>query len=332
MSQQPGTVYAFGEFQVEPGKRRLLHRDGEHVALTPKAFDTLLHLVEHSGQVLDKEDLMAAVWPDTAVEQNNLTQCISTLRRVLGERCGEHQFIVTVPGRGYRFVADVITRTNTGQPGALDHRPPTSDVTIAVLPFTNISADAENEYFCDGLAEELTNALAKLDRMRVVARTSAHAFKGKQADVREIGRKLGVGTVLEGSVRKSGDRLRITVQLVNVADGYHLWSEGYDRRMQDIFDIQDEITLAVVAALKVRLLGAEKAAVLKRHTASPEAYHLYLKGRFYWYKATPDDLLKSRDYFQRAIDCDPAYALGYCGLGFWAVPMRPPVSPAPFKP
>src|SRR2546426_100115 len=147
---------------------------------------------------------------------------------------------------------------------------------IAVLPFANMSTDPENEYFCDGLAEELLNALAKIENLKVAARTSSFSFKAKNANVDEIGRALHVNNVLEGSVRKSGNRLRITVQLINATDGYHLWSERYDREMKDIFDVQDEITLAVVDALKVKLLGEEKAVVLKRYIENTEAYELYL--------------------------------------------------------
>lgn len=187
-------------------------------------------------------------------------------------------------------------------------------VSIAVLPFVNMSADPENEYFCDGLSEELLNALTRIEDLKVAARTSAFSFKGKNATVSGIGRALNVGSLLEGSVRKSGNRLRITVQLINAANGYQVWSERYDRELNDIFDIQDEIALAVVDALKVTLMGPEKAAVLKRHTANVEAYQLYLKGRYYWWKSTPEDFHRSRDFFQRAVDADPAYALGYCGL------------------
>jgi TolB-like protein/Flp pilus assembly protein TadD len=185
---------------------------------------------------------------------------------------------------------------------------------IAVLPFANLSNDAENEYFCDGLAEELLNALAKIEDLKVAARTSAFSFKGKNVNVDEIGRALHVNTVLEGSVRRAGNRLRITVQLVNTTDGYHLWSERYDRELRDIFDVQDEITLAVVDALKVRLLGHEKVAVLKRGTDDTEAYELYLRGLFYWNKRTGDSLRKAIDLFQQAVERDPNYALAYVGL------------------
>lgn len=185
---------------------------------------------------------------------------------------------------------------------------------IAVLPFANISADEENEYFCEGLAEELLNALSKIDELKVAARTSAFSFKGKNTEAREIGKTLNVNTVLEGSVRKAGNRIRINVQLVNAADGYHLWSECYDRKMKDIFDVQDEITLAVVEALKVKLLGAKKAAVLKRYTDNTEAYQLYLKGRFHYGKFTEASWRKAIEYFEQALALEPDYAPAYAGI------------------
>jgi serine/threonine-protein kinase len=185
---------------------------------------------------------------------------------------------------------------------------------IAVLPFTNISAEAENEYFCDGLAEELLNALAKIDDLKVAARTSAFSFKNKNTEVSQIGKTLNVSTILEGSVRKSGNRIRISLQLINVADGYHLWSERYDREMKEIFDVQDEITLAVVDALKVKLFGEEKAAILKRYTDSPEAYELYLKGLYHCYKWTDEGFRKSIEYFEKALEEDPKFAPAYAKI------------------
>ena len=185
---------------------------------------------------------------------------------------------------------------------------------VAVLPFVNLSADKEQEYFCDGISEEILNALTHVAGLRVVARTSAFAFKGQQVDVREIGRKLNVEAILEGSVRKAGVRLRVTVQLVSVADGYHLWSEKYDRDMEDIFAIQDEIGLAVADKLKVGLLGEEKTAILKRHTIDLEAYNLYLKGVYFHRKYTADGFNKAIDNFEKALKRDPGYALAYYGL------------------
>jgi adenylate cyclase len=312
MGRPQTQIYEFGDFQVDSGKRLLLGAHGRLLPLTPKAFDTLLYLVQHPDAVLEKEMLMKAIWPDTAVEENNLNQSISALRRVLGEKRAEHRYIVTVPGRGYRFVCQVRV-AREAQPARRDLA---AGASIAVLPFVNLSADADNEYFCDGLAEELINMLSKLGRVRVAARTSAFSFKDKRADVREIGQKLNVSTVLEGSVRKSGGRLRITAQLIDAADGYHVWSERYDRKvkMNDIFNVQDEITLAVVRALKVNLLGEEKSAVLKHHTENTEAYVLYLKGQYYRWKTAPEEFKKCRECFQRAVDLDPSFALGYVGL------------------
>ena len=190
---------------------------------------------------------------------------------------------------------------------------------IAVLPFSNISADAENEYFCDGLAEELLNALSKIGELKVVARTSAFSFKGKSTDINEIGKTLNVATILEGSVRKSGNYLRITAQLIDASNGYHLWSERYDREMKDIFDLQDEITLKVVDALKIKLLGKEKVAIMKRYTDNTEVYELYLKGRFclnhdYLNSGTQNDLQRAINYFQQVIVISPDYAPAFSGL------------------
>jgi len=184
---------------------------------------------------------------------------------------------------------------------------------IAVLPFLNISADAENDYFCEGLAEEVINALTNIKAIFVVARASAFSFKGKDIDVREVGRRLNVDTVLEGSVQKVGDRLRVTAQLIDAGNGYHFWSERFERQMTDIFAIQDEITLAIVKQLKVELLAKEQSAVLARKQEGLEAYNLYLKGRFYWAKR-PQGIAKAIEYFEQAIEKEPTYARARAGL------------------
>jgi serine/threonine-protein kinase len=191
---------------------------------------------------------------------------------------------------------------------------PRTQPSVAVLPFANLSADPAQEYFCDGMAEEIINSLAQLDKLRVVARTSSFAFKGKNEDIREMGRQLGVATLLEGSVRRAGNRLRVTTQLINVADGCHLWSERFDREMEDVFAIQDEISLAVTDALKLRLLGEEKKKVVKRHTENFEAYRAYLKGRYHWFIRSSSDIEKAIEYLKEAVAIDPEYALAYAGL------------------
>jgi serine/threonine protein kinase/Flp pilus assembly protein TadD len=185
---------------------------------------------------------------------------------------------------------------------------------IAVLPFVNMSPDPENEYFGDGLAEELINALTQLKGLHVAARTSAFTFRGREKDIREIGKKLDVSTVLEGSVRKARNRLRITAQLINIADGYHLWSERYDREMDDIFAIQDEITTAIVEQMKEELIGEQKETIAKRYTENLEAYDLHLKGIYFWNKLTPDGFERSNECFEKAIEKDPHYALAYARL------------------
>ncbi|HLZ99236.1 MAG TPA: tetratricopeptide repeat protein [Steroidobacteraceae bacterium] len=202
---------------------------------------------------------------------------------------------------------------------------------IAVLPFLNISTDAENDYFCEGLAEELINALTKIKGFFVVARGSAFSFRGKQIDVREIGRRLNVDTILEGSIQKAGDRLRVTAQLIDAGNGFHFWSERFDRQMTDIFAIQDEITLAIVKQLKVELLAKERVAVLSKKQESLESYNLYLKGRFYWAQR-PQGIAKAIEYFEQAIDREPTSARARAGLadcyvtlGSWENGTLPPI-------
>ena len=185
---------------------------------------------------------------------------------------------------------------------------------IAVLPLVDVSRKRELEYLCDGIAEEIINALSKVEGLRVVARTSAFSFKGKNEDVRTIARKLNVDTLLEGSVRKADSQLRITVQLINGADGYHLWSERYDREMKDVFAVQDDITMSVVNKLRLTLLGPQRTGLVKRHTEVVRAYDLYLKGRYFWNKRTETGFHKSLEYYQAAIEEDPGYALAHAGI------------------
>ena len=304
--------YEFGSFRLDPAEYVLL-RDGQVIPLAPKVFETLLVLVENSGHVVSKDELYKQVWQDTFVEETNLTKNISILRKILSEGDGERSFIETVPKRGYRFVVPVkksVSEDGQHKSNAIA----SSEKRIAVLPFANFSADPENDYFCDGLAEELLNALAKIKGLKVAARTSSFSFREKNVDVGEIGTALGVNTVLEGSVRKSGNRLRITAQLVNASDGFHLWSGQYDRELDDIFDVQEKITLAIVDSLKLKLLGDQRAEVFRRCTESAEAYSLYLHGRFLWNKRTTADVTRAIRYFEEAIDLDPNYALAFTGI------------------
>jgi TolB-like protein/Tfp pilus assembly protein PilF len=192
-----------------------------------------------------------------------------------------------------------------------------SENSIAVLPFVNMSADPENEYFSDGISEEILNSLSKVSGLQVTARSSSFSFKGKQEDIRQVGSKLGVATILEGSVRKAGKRMRISVQLVNTTDGYHIWSEIYDSELEDIFEVQDEIAVKIVNRLKENFATGERSdSIIKPPTDNIEAYNLYLKGRYYWNKSTPENITKAIETFEEAIRMDPSFALPYCALSY----------------
>jgi TolB-like protein len=272
-------VYEFGEFRLLAAQRSLTARgDGRPIELTQKAFDTLRHLVQHPGELLDKSALMAAVWPNVVVEENNLNQVISALRRALGDGSGGRRFIVTVPGRGYQFVAPVReVHDEAPSPRAAPTRTSTPK-SIAVLPFVNLTGDSTKEYLGDGMAEELIHILARVPGLKVPSRTSSFSYKGRNVDVREIARDLDVGVVLEGSVRSAGERIRVTAQLIDGATGFHLWSENYDRQFGDLFELQDELARAIMDTLRLTLDGRLPAQVLPEPpTRDVEAYHLYLR-------------------------------------------------------
>jgi TolB-like protein/Tfp pilus assembly protein PilF/tRNA A-37 threonylcarbamoyl transferase component Bud32 len=222
------------------------------------------------------------------------------------ERFGDARQLISVLGRCLQDADSMSLKEEI--------RAPKVSASVVVLPFVNMSADKEQEYFCDGMAEEIINVLAKLENLRVVARTSAFAFKGEKLDVREIGRKLGVESVLEGSVRTAGTRLRISAQLINVADGCHLWSERYDREMDDVFVIQDEISKAIVEALRIRLVDEEEALPTRGQADDVEVHNLCLKGRWFWNKRTEEGIRKALEYFREAIRKSPDYALAHAGM------------------
>jgi TolB-like protein len=297
---------------------------------------------------------MEELWPDVVVEEKNLTQTIHTLRRLLGERPDDHRYIVTVPGRGYRFVAQVTTTTvEEQQPAAPEPiqetiPPPRrkalaasavamivlagvafwllqgarhaersvtiqpTQLSIAVMPFVDMSEAQDQAYFAEGLSEEILNVLAQSTTLRVTARTSSFAFKGRNVDIATIARELKVTHVLEGSVRKSGNRLRITAQLVDGAGSAHLWSQTYDRDVTDIFGIQDDIATAVAESLQVALTGNAEARPVQTRNAA--AYELYLQGKYFFNRRGESDLERAQDYFQRALQLDPGYGRAWAGL------------------
>ena len=311
ISDRSNFVYEFGPFRLEVKEHRLV-REGRPIPLTGKAFDTLRVLVERHGSLVSKRDLMNAVWPESVVEENNLDRSISAVRKALGEKATEHHYIETVPRVGYRFVARLSTAPAEAVPIAVL---PRHDISaIAVLPFADMSPERDQDYLCEGLAEELINALTYVDGLRVAARTASFQFRAVGADVRSIGEQLGVGTLLEGSVRKAGDHLRVTVQLIEVATGFHRWSRRFDGSLNDVFAIQDEIAESVAASLRGNVLSRhEKQALLRPHTGA-EAYEYYLRGRQHLPRMTQPDLQKSGEMFELAIELDAGYGPAFAGL------------------
>ncbi len=359
MQTPPANFYEFGAFQLDPVKRLLRRLDGTPVPLTPRVFDTLLYMVEHHDSVMDKERIMEAVWPDSIVEENNLAQAIWKLRQVFGETPGSHSYIVTVPGRGYRFVAEVnkrngdivsrvpldSTTTPTSVQG-LTEADPTADrdqlfpkarhgtsrsdwrifgaaiaaiivlglaalffaryrslpasvrapsspapagavlsapariaeKSIAVLPFENRSDEKENAYFADGIQDEILTRLSNIADLKVISRTSTRQYQSKPANLREIAKQLGVANILEGSVQKVADQVRVNVQLINAQTDSHLWADTYDRKLTDIFGVESEIAKGIAESLQAKLTGREEQALAVKPTNNPEAYDAYLRG------------------------------------------------------
>lgn len=297
------------------------------VPLTSKAFDTLLALVEGGGEVVEKEDLMKKVWPDSFVEEGNLTQNISVLRKTLGESPGAHRYIVTVPRVGYRFVAGVRrlssdTPTTTSQttttPTEVSARPP--ELSLAVLPFKLLAhAGVDDEYLGLGMADALITRLSNIRRLAVRPTSAVLKYASVEQDPSAAGRELHVALVLEGSMRKSAGRLRATVQLVNVGDGRSLWAERFDEQFTDIFKVEDSVAERVARALSLRLTGEERERIKRRYTDDAEAHEFYLKGRYYSNKFTLESFRKAVESFGRALELDPEYALAYAGLAesYW---------------
>ncbi|MGH9937967.1 MAG: winged helix-turn-helix domain-containing protein, partial [Blastocatellia bacterium] len=381
MSKQIKQFYEFGPFRIDPSQRALF-REGRLVALPPKIFETLLALVERSGQIVEKDKLIKEVWPETIVEENNLTQYISALRKTLGDGRHEHRYIQTIPRRGYRFAAEVREvrdeaaeliirdqttlslkiseeteeieqeRTARGTEAAgsfawrqnlrrtipvvttlalalagvifwiaIKTKPADTGVgqtpfrgSIAVLPFKALDASERDEYLGLGMADTLITKLSNIGQIKVRPTSAIRKYAGQEQDALAAGREQKVDAVLEGSIHRLSDKMRVTVRLLSVRDGSPLWAYKSDKARTDLFELQDSIAEEVAGALMLKLSGREKERLTKRHTESIEAYQVYLKGRYFWNKRTPHDLQKAVEHFQQAITIDPNYALGYAGL------------------
>lgn len=353
--------FEFGDFRVDVAARRLYRRDGESVRLTPRVFDTLLYLIEHRDCLLDKDELMAAIWPGRVVEENNLNQAISALRRALGDRHGEQ--ILTVPGRGYRFVAvglplaDVAAqpahsvlattderranvvrlrivghggegrRTSLPEAGGETSAPISS---LAVLPFKPLVDDQRDDVLLLGMAELLITRLSASGELAVRPLGVVRRYGSPQQDPLAAGRELGVEAVLDGGVLRAGERLRVTGRLLRTADGVALWADRFDERFADVFAVQDAITERVARALALPLGGETLRRLNRRQTESVDAYQLYLAGRHHLGKLTAHDLRGAIALFERAIALDPGYALAHAGVGdaFRRLPMACDLAPA----
>ena len=368
MRQGTKHSYEFGPFRLDAAERMLL-RNSRPIAITPKAFDTLLFLVENSGHLVEKEELLKRIWPDTFVEEATLARNVFILRKALGDAQEGPQYIETVPKRGYRFLAPVKKLDHELVPQAvapegltisaprahplriwvgalalltvlgvtlylawqrfwLRPSPPAKKIMLAVLPFANLSGDPHEEYFSDGLTEEMITQLGRMhpERLGVVARTSAMKYKNAGKGVDEIGRELGVDYVLEGSVRlshpegsgeskdRAQDRVRISAQLIQVKDQTHVWAESYERNLRDILALQAAVARAITQQIHLKLTPQAEAHLESARPVNPEAYQLYLEGRYFWNKRTEEGFNKAIQHFEQVIEKDPNYALAYVGL------------------
>ena len=298
--------------------RRELSREQVPVAVEPQVFDLVVHLMENRDRVVSKDELIDKIWHGRSVSESTLTSRINAARKAVGDNGANQALIRTIARKGFRFIGNVETKLGAAaEPGrsviapqvtlALPDRP-----AIAVLPFTNMSGDREQDYFSDGISEDIITALSKLRWFFVVARNSSFVYKGRAVHIHEIARELGVRYVVEGSVRRSGDRVRISAQLNDVSTGSHLWAERYDRDLADIFAVQDEITEAIVAAIEPQLYAAENFRAQQKPPGSLDAWDLLMRALSHYWRITREDNATAQALLEQAIAIDPAYgkALG----------------------
>ncbi|MGB9040983.1 MAG: winged helix-turn-helix domain-containing tetratricopeptide repeat protein [Pseudolabrys sp.] len=309
--------FLFGDHTLDDDRRELL-RGSEPIAVEPQVFDLLIYLVQNRDRVVSKDDLIASVWGGRVVSDSTLTSRINAARKAVGDSGVKQKLIRTIARKGLRFVGDVHIRPMGLEPPAEIHEPSRAALplpdrpAIAVLPFLNMSGDPEHEYFSDGISEDIITALSKLRWFFVIARNSSFTYKGKAVHMKQIAEELGVGYVVEGSVRKSGDRVRITAQLNDVATGSHIWAERYDRDIADVFAVQDEITEAIVAAIEPQLYAAENFHAQRKAPDSMDAWDLVMRALSHYWRVTRQDNVVAQALLEKATVIDPNYgqALG----------------------
>ena len=319
-------IYCFVNCELDSDQHEL-RVGGDVRTVEPQVFDLLLYLVEHSDRMVTKDELFEHVWKGRIVSEANLSNRIGLARQAVGDDGQKQALIKTFARRGFRFVGEVVER-ETVDKAATESQTDTANASrsdkpsIAVLPFENMSGDPEQEYFSDGMAEDLITDLSNISDLYVAARNSSFSFKAQMPYVQEVAEKLGVRFVLEGSVRKMGDRLRVNAQLIDAADGGHRWAKRYDGNMDEIFEFQDRIRAEIVSELKPKLTAADKALTQRKPTVSVEAYDLFLKGRAIYHRYTREDMLEAKNCLEEAIEIDPNFAeaygyLSYCLLFGW---------------
>jgi adenylate cyclase len=308
-------TYRFDRFVLDLD-RGLLLADGAERALRAKTFALLRLFVENSGRVVSRDEILEAIWPDAAVTEDNVTQCVKELRCALDD--DTQSLIRTLPRRGYLFAADVKTAatpamSESGAMGFTD--PPLPErPSIAVLPFQNMSGDPNQEYFADGTVEEITTALSRIRWLFVIARNSAFTYRGPAMDVKQVSRELGVRYVLEGSVRKGGNHVRVTAQLIDAINGTHIWADRYDRELNDIFAVQDEIAGAVASVLEPTLAAAEQQRALRKPPDRLDVWETWQRGMWHFHKPGAGENRAAQTCFRRALEMDPAFAPGHYSL------------------
>lgn len=307
--------FRFGDFAVDTEKLELTS-SGEPISVQPQVFSLLVFLIENADRVVSKDEIIDNVWAGRIVGDGTLNARINALRRALGDDGNAQSMIKTLPRQGFRFVGELESEMALAQVEVRDSSkaPQKADAnSVAVLPFVNISADSEQNYFADGLTEDLITDLSKIPELFVIARHSSFSYRNSPKNVSEIGAELGVAYVLEGSVRKAGDRVRINAQLINTETGGHVWAERYDGDVQNIFEVQDEITEKIIAALQLNL---KSNAAGSRSTHSVEAYELSLKGRAKFFMFSPETNMECIQLFEQAIAIDPNFSDAWAGLVF----------------
>ena len=298
---------SFGPFRLNLGQREL-RRDGQPVRIHRRALSILCALAEAKGEIVSKDELMARLWPGRIVEEGNLHVHVSALRKVLDEHGEGHSLVVTVPGRGYRLADLTGLRSAQLAEGPLPPQLSLPDKpSIAVLPFQNMSGDPEQEYFADGMVEEIITALSRIRWLFVIARNSSFTYKSQAVDVKQIGRELGVRYVVEGSVRKGGNRVRIAAQLIEAESGAHLWADHFDGSLEDVLDLQDQVAISVAGVIEPALRAAEVRRAVERPRPDPTAYDLYLRALRATDSWEKQDHMEALDRLSHVIEQDAAY-------------------------